>query len=130
MTSLLTENLSSMRIHWNILKLTYYWHGTIDFLFGSSCRHHKVLEWEECGRKADCYLFLIDFCTLQRTTHKVGEDEDEKRAWASVWKKARLCLMNSRPMSNGMRGRLELDDRHLEGEKKVVGHSQCRGSVT
>lgn len=59
----------------------------------------------------------MDFCTSQRTTHKVGEDEeDEKRARTSVWKKERLCLMNSRPMSNGMRGCLALDDRHLEGE--------------
>ena len=82
--------------------------------------------WPESG----LLFFSMDFCTLQRTTHKVGEDEeDEKRAGASVWKKERLCLMNSRPMSNGTRGCLALDDRHLEGGGKVVGHSQCRGSV-
>ena len=83
--------------------------------------------WPESG-----LLFVFDgHCTSQRTTHKVGEDEeDEKRAGASVWKKERLCLMNSRPMSNGTRGCLALDDRHLEGGGKVVGHSQCRGSVT
>jgi hypothetical protein len=73
----------------------------------------------------------MDFRTSQWTTRKVGEDEeDEERAGATVWKKERLCLMNSRPMSNGMRGCLALDDRHLEGGGKVVGHSQCTGSVT
>ena len=102
-----------------------------------SCLAHPVgttrRSWsgESVAGKRIAYLFSMDFCTSKRTTHKMGEDEeDEKRAGASVWKKERLCLMNSRLMSYGTRGCLALDDRHLEGGGKVVGHSQCRGSVT
>ena len=82
--------------------------------------------WPESG-----LLFVSDgLLHIAKDDAHVGEDEeDEKQAGASVWKKERLCLMNSRPRSNGTRGCLALDDRHLEGGGKVVGHSQCRGSV-
>ena len=36
-----------------------------------------VKEWGECGRKADCYLFPMDFHTSQWTTCKVGEDKED-----------------------------------------------------